>query len=70
MRVAQFSGLISYTFNPKSIPERFDDGLYKSAEFGNSALAISPIDRKGSSQTGLYYLCIFSHMTSTYSLLV
>lgn len=70
VRVAQFSGLISYTFTPKTIPERYDDAEFKKAEFGNSALVITPVDRSGKPSTGLYYLCVFSHMTSTYSLLV
>lgn len=69
LRVAIFSGLVSYTFHPRVIPERFDDALFKNAEAGNSGILASPEDRKGNA-VGLYYACVFSHMTSTYSLQV
>ena len=68
MRFAQFSGISSLTFNPREIPKKFDDAVYRKAEFGNAALVISPRDRQANATTtGLYYLCVFSHMTATYS---
>ena len=85
VRVAKYSGILSYVFNPKTVPARYDDALFKSADFGNSALdalfksadfrnsalVISAGDRAPRDiATGLYYLCVFSHMTSTYSVLV
>jgi hypothetical protein len=70
VRVAIFSGMVSYTFNPRTIPERFDDGQFKNAESGNSAILVTPEDRKGNNQVGLYYACVFAHMTSTYSVQV
>ena len=71
VRVAKYSGILSYVFNHKTVPARYDDALFKSADFGNSALVISAVDRAPRDiATGLYYLCVFSHMTSTYSVLV
>ena len=71
VRVAKYSGILSYVFNPKTVPARYDDALFKSADFVNSALVISAVDRAPRDiATGLYYLCVFSHMTSTYSVLV
>jgi len=71
VRVAKYSGILSYVFNPKTVPARYDDALFKSADFGNSALVVSANDRAPRDiATGLYYLCVFSHMTSTYSVLV
>jgi hypothetical protein len=67
VRVAVFSGMVSYTFNPKNIPESFDNAKYKNAESGNSVIVVTPADRSGSSNVGLYYACVFAHMTSTYS---
>jgi hypothetical protein len=69
VRFAQFSGIASITFNPREIPLKFEDAVYKKAEFGNTALVITPRDRSvNATTTGLYYLCIFSHMTATYSI--
>ena len=68
VRFAQFSGISSLTFNPREIPKKFEDAVYRKAEFGNAALVISPRDRQANATTtGLYYLCVFSHMTATYS---
>ena len=71
VRFAQYSGIASFTFNPKEIPLKFEDAVYKKAEFGNSALIISARDRAtNATSTGLYYFCVFSHMTATYSIQV
>jgi hypothetical protein len=71
VRIAMYSGVASYTFTPNKIPDKFEEALYKGAEFGNSALLITPRDRAiNATSTGLYYLCFFSHMTSTYSIIV
>jgi hypothetical protein len=68
VRFAQFSGISSITFNPSNIPLKFEDAVYRKSEFGNAALVISPQDRQvNATATGLYYLCVFSHMTATYS---
>jgi hypothetical protein len=45
VRFAIFSGIASFTFNPGSIPLKFEDAVYKRADFGNAGLVISPRDR-------------------------
>ncbi len=68
VRFAIFSGIASFTFTPKDIPLKYEDAVYKKADFGNAALVITPRDRQvNATLTGLYYLCVFSHMTATYS---
>jgi hypothetical protein len=47
VRFAQYSGIASFSFNPKAIPLKFEDAVYKKAEFGNSALVISARNRAG-----------------------
>ena len=70
IRLAQFSGIVSYAFNYGTIPKSFEEADFKQADFGNSELRLTPIDRGVTRATGLYYLCVFAHMTSTYSLVI
>jgi hypothetical protein len=64
---------VSYTFNHDSIPTSFENSTFKQADFGNSELIVTVNERIQKGYThmeGLYYLCVFAHMTSTYSLVV
>ena len=42
VRFAQFSGISSITFNPREIPGKFEEAVYRKAEFGNAAIVITP----------------------------
>jgi len=73
IKLAQFSGIVSYTFNHDTIPDSFENSTFKQSDFGNSELVITVNDRIIAGYThleGLYYLCVFAHMTSTYSIVV
>ncbi|CDW74582.1 UNKNOWN [Stylonychia lemnae] len=72
IRVAQYSGLISYTFNPKQMLESKQKAPFQhNSTNKNSIMVVTPNDRKQSGAIqGLYYLCFFGHMTSTYSIVI
>lgn len=69
VRVAPFSGLLSYNLTPQRIPIDHEDGSFKFAGQGSSSLVVSSRERK-EAKTGLYYICVFAHLTSTFSLIV
>ncbi|CDW91451.1 UNKNOWN [Stylonychia lemnae] len=69
LKINQYSGLISFTINPKKPAESFDKAAFQYIGTQSSLLRITPRDRKKESQlTGLYYICAVPHMTSTYSI--
>ena len=71
VRVQQYSGLISYAVNPRTIPLDQESAAYKTIASQNSLLKISKRERQlGKASMGLYYICVFPHMTSTFTLLV
>lgn len=73
VKVAQFSGMVSYSLNPRVIPA--DDGKTQPAfehegTSRNSVLVVTAADRARNFKTGDYYICVDAFMTSTYSLIV
>ena len=73
LKVAQFSGMVAYSFNPRLIPSdnKTKPAFSHEGTTRNSVLVISAGDRAlKNSKTGDYYICIDAYMTSTYSLIV
>lgn len=66
-----FSGLYTYFINPIKIPTNDSQALYKNFSMSSSSLRITARERKINRYSkGLHYICIFGHITSTYSILV
>lgn len=71
LKVKQYSGLLSFTVNPKKPAESYDTASFKHVGTSNTNLVISPAERKAAGQQkGLFYICAIPHMTSTYSIMV
>lgn len=66
-----FSGVVSYTVNPGKQPIDYEDAKFKNVGPRSSELVVTSRERsEARAQTGGYYICIFPHMTSTYSLII
>lgn len=66
-----YSGLVSYSLNPDKMPIDHEDSKFKNVAIGSSRLVISKREREEADcAAGLFYLCVFPHITSTYSLKV
>eukprot|EP00347_Sterkiella_histriomuscorum_P008919 403343241 len=71
LKVQQYSGLISFTVNPKKPAESYDSAAFRYVGTQNSVLKITPNERRNVSQPkGLYYICAVPHMTSTFSIVI
>lgn len=74
IKVQMFSGLMSYTLNPMAPAQDYESSVFKFIGAYSSALEVTARERREKSSTGkgdgVYYLCMFPHITSTYSVLV
>lgn len=72
VRVAQYSGMISYFLNPITLPSNAVEAPFShSGTNKNSVLVISADERKSlNAERGPYYMCVEPHMTSTYSIVI
>ena len=72
IRISTFSGMISYTFNPKSIPQKNQTASFAhNGTNKNSILLVTASERKKVGlSSGPYYLCIDPLMSSTYSVVI
>ncbi len=46
VRVAQYSGLISYTINPRTIPDSSNTAAFEHSQFKSSIAKITPSEKK------------------------
>ena len=66
-----YSGLVSYGLKPNKMPIDYEDSLFKNVAASSSRLVVTSRQRKEEGcKTALFYLCVFGHITSTYSMKV
>lgn len=68
LKFSMYSGLISYNLNPDKQPIDYEDAVYKFIGAASSSMIVTARERKANATTsGLYYICIFPVITSTFS---
>ncbi len=69
--MSTYSGIASLYANPHAPSTSYEEAKFKSVSGlgSSSALLINSEERKESA-TGLYYICVLGHLTSTYTLQV
>ena len=67
MRLSLYSGFVSYALHPSEPPANYESALHRVENQHDSGFVLTATSRAPHS-TGLYYLCVYPHLTSTYSL--
>lgn len=71
IRTTEYSGIVSILVNPKVAPESYQNATYKTVSSSSNILTVSARERQADGNaTGQYYICVFGHITATYSIQV
>ncbi len=65
-----FSGLVSFSMNPLEPPKTHLSSKFHSSGNYDTVLVIKPDDRARDQKKGINYVCVYAHLTSTYSVMI
>jgi hypothetical protein len=66
-----YSGIATQVINPLEVPADYRDAKFEvsAPDMLDTSMRLTP-EMRGEHSVGLYYICVFAHMTSSFSVIV